>query len=382
MTWNKIAFFMPSLERGGIERIVVNLARGFVERGNQVDLVCSQIRDEFSQKIPEAVKIVKIGPAKERIGLSRLITSQVQLATSSLLDFISYLRREEPDVLLAMQCSVVAVWATKLAGVSTRLIVRESNTPSVAINQKQHWISRITPYAKRWSYPKANAIVTNSAGAKRDLARLLRLPTERINLIYNPTFDDSILEQAKEPVDHPWFKDDQPPVILGVGRLTRQKDFPTLLRAFARVRRELPARLVILGEGEDRPKLEKLAGELGVTKAVDMPGFVDNPYKYMARADLFVLSSRYEGMPNVLVEALAVGTPAVATDCPSGPREILPKEALVPVGDDKEMARKIKNLLENKQVAGRLLKGVQRKVDLFRPDTCSQRYIGLIEKHE
>jgi glycosyltransferase involved in cell wall biosynthesis len=177
----------------------------------------------------------------------------------------------------------------------------------------------------------------------------MRLPRERVEVVYNPVITPAMLAQARQQPDHPWFGAGQPPVILGVGRLTRQKDFPTLIRAFAEVRRRRPARLIILGEGEDRPELEALIGELGLADHVALPGFRDNAMAYLAGSALFVLSSAWEGLPTVLIEALAAGARVVSTDCPSGPREILQDGrlgVLVPVGDAPALARAMANALD------------------------------------
>ena len=160
-------------------------------------------------------------------------------------------------------------------------------------------------------------------------------------MLNNPVVTPDLLEQAAAPLDHPWFGPDQPPVILGVGRLHPQKDYPTLLRAFAKLRAQRQARLVIIGEGGERPALESLAAELGVDGDVDLPGFTRNPYRFMGRAAIVALSSRWEGSPNILVEAMACGTPVVATDCPSGPAETLENGRygrLVPMGDPAALA--------------------------------------------
>jgi glycosyltransferase involved in cell wall biosynthesis len=176
------------------------------------------------------------------------------------------------------------------------------------------------------------------------------IPRSHIQVIYNPIVTPDLQAKAKAPLEHPWFRSGEPPVILAAGRLTAQKDYSMLIRAFARVRQVRPARLMILGEGEDRPILEELARQLGVEQDVSLPGFVMNPYPYMAHAALFVLSSRWEGLPTVLVEALYCGAPLIATDCPSGPREILRDGQygqLVPVGDDIFLARAIETTLDS-----------------------------------
>jgi len=177
-------------------------------------------------------------------------------------------------------------------------------------------------------------------------------------------------------LNHPWFAPGEPPVILSVGRLTKQKDYPTLIRAFALVHRERPARLMILGEGEERPKLEALIQELSLDDDVSLPGFVDNPYAYMARSAVFVLSSAWEGLPTVLIEAMAVGTPVVATDCPSGPAEILEGGKwgkLVPVGDVEALAEAIARKISSPMQKSRL-----DVCERFRMDKVIAQYIYIL----
>jgi glycosyltransferase involved in cell wall biosynthesis len=210
-------------------------------------------------------------------------------------------------------------------------------------------IGTLWPYLQRTFYPWASSVVAVSRGAADDLARTSGLPRDRVQVVYNPVITPTMIALAGQTPDHPWFAPGQPPVILGVGRLTRQKDFPTLLRAFAEVRRRRAARLIILGEGEDRSALEALARELGVAGDVALPGFRDNAMAYMARSALFVLSSAWEGLPTVLIEALAAGTRVVSTDCPSGPREILEDGRLgllVPVGDPAALAEAMIDTLD------------------------------------
>jgi glycosyltransferase involved in cell wall biosynthesis len=179
---------------------------------------------------------------------------------------------------------------------------------------------------------------------QHDLITNFRIPPHKVQQIYNPLPLAWIRQHAQVPVQHPWFAAGQPPVILGVGRLERAKDFATLIRAFAKVRAEQEARLMILGEGSMRLQLEMLVRQLGLSECVALPGFDPNPFRYMARAKVFAMSSIYEGFPNVLVQALACGCPVVSTDCPSGPSEILNSGAygyLVPVGDVDALAASI-----------------------------------------
>jgi glycosyltransferase involved in cell wall biosynthesis len=205
----------------------------------------------------------------------------------------------------------------------------------------------------RWSYPRADAVVAVSDGVADDLARRLRVPRSRIHVVPNPIVTPDLADLARRRVDPTSFAAGAVPVILGVGRLTMQKRFDLLIEAFARVRRRHDARLMILGEGEDRPQLEALIRQLGLEQQVALPGFVANPFAYMARARVFVLSSAWEGLPGVLIQALACGTAVVATDCDSGPREILQGGRLgrlVPVGDVAALADAISSTLDEPPV--------------------------------
>jgi glycosyltransferase involved in cell wall biosynthesis len=190
---------------------------------------------------------------------------------------------------------------------------------------------------------------------REDMAQVTGIPRERITVIFNPSVvGTEVAEKARAPLDHPWFELGQPPVLVAVGRLQEQKDYPTMIRAFAQVRQARPVRLLILGEGKERPVLEAQIEELGLQEDVSLPGFVTNPYAYLARASLFVLSSRWEGLPTVLIEALCCSTPVVSTDCPSGPREILQGGKygrLVPVGDAEALARAITAALDEQRTS-------------------------------
>ena len=331
-----VAIFITYLHGGGVERVLVNLARGFVEQGLSVDLVLVKAEGVFLSLIPPEVRVVNLEG-------KRLI--------SSLPNLVHYLQQNKPTALLStmQDINLVALWSRRLAGVSTRVVVSVHNTVSQESQNSTQFKRRFAPYLARWFYPWADAIVTVSQGAAEDLV-LLGLSSERIKVIYNPVVTPELFEKANQPVDHPWFDPGSPPVILGVGRLEKQKDFPTLIRSFAQVQQQRPARLMILGEGKERPYLEALVQELGLGENVSLPGFVSNPYAYMARAAVFVLSSLFEGLPTVLIEAMAGGTKVVSTDCESGPAEILSNGQygkLVAVGDIKGLAEAIISTLES-----------------------------------
>ena len=336
---NRIAIFMPSLFGGGGQRSMLNLAHGIASCGHPVDLVLAQTEGAFLTDVRRSVRVVDLKASR---------------ALTSLPALVRYLRREQPEVMLSVfgYVNIIALWARRLAGVRTRLFVNEQNTVSLEAGNASNWRGRLTPALMKRFYPWANGIVVVSRGVRDDLAQLTNISRERITVIYNPSVVRAeVWEKAQTPLEHPWFKPGQPPVLLAVGRLQPQKDYPLLLEAFAQVRRAQPVRLIILGEGKERPFVEARIKELGLEQDVDLPGFVKNPYAYMARASLFVLSSRWEGLPTVLIEALCCGIPVVSTDCPSGPREILRDGKygqLVPVGDVESLTRAIKTTLEEK----------------------------------
>jgi glycosyltransferase involved in cell wall biosynthesis len=331
MRHGPVAFFLPSLRGGGAERVTVNLVEGMLEQGGMVDVVLAAGEGPYLERLPAGARVVDLKS-------SRILRSLVPLTR--------YLRREQPRALVSTMhhANLVALWAARLAGGSIPVVVTVHNTLSVSAHEPGRMNRVFLPGLIRAFYPWAARIIAVSRGTADDLARTTGIPRERIEVIYNPVITPSMLDQARRPPDHPWYAPGQPPVILGVGRLTWTKDFPTLIRAFAEVRRRRPARLIILGEGEERAALTALAEELNVADDVALPGFQDNAPAFMAGARLVVLSSLGEALPTVLIEALAAGTPVVSTDCPSGPREILRDGrlgVLVPVGDVAAMAEAI-----------------------------------------
>jgi glycosyltransferase involved in cell wall biosynthesis len=324
----RVAIFAAHLGAGGAERAMLNLAGGLAERGCRVDLVLSRAEGDYLGAVPGSVRIVDLGAGRVIASLPRLVR---------------YLRRERPASMLAClnYVNIVALWARRLARVPTRLVVNEQNTLSLDAPLSSRRRHRLLPALAARFYPWADGIVAVSQGSADDLARTARLSPDRIQVIHNPIVTPDLRRLADAPVKHPWFAPGEPPVVLAVGRLSAQKDFRTLIRAFGLLTREREARLVVLGEGSERPALETLVADLGLQGAVDLHGRVGNPYAYMSRAAAFVLSSRYEGLPSVLIEALFCGVPIVATDCPSGPAEILQGGAygrLVPVGDISALA--------------------------------------------
>jgi glycosyltransferase involved in cell wall biosynthesis len=331
----RIALFLPSLNGGGAERVMINLAKGFLSLDYHVDMILAKAEGSYLDQVPSGVNIIGLNSSKVLFSLPGLVR---------------YLRKYRPAVIYSAisHANIIALWAKSLASVKTKVVACEHSTLSRSIQNPVNFRDKLLPYFMRRFYPQA-CVVAVSQGVADDLSRVLKLPRDRIYAIANPIVEPKILDLSKEPVVDPWFMFGDQPVILSVGRLTEAKDFGTLIKAFAEVLKVKDCRLVILGEGEKRRELESLIESLNLVNKISMPGFVDNPYKYMRQASVFVLSSKWEGLPNVLIEAMACGTPLVATDCPSGPNEILQNGEyglLVSVGDKDKMAEAILQQLE------------------------------------
>jgi glycosyltransferase involved in cell wall biosynthesis len=329
-----IALFLPNLRGGGAERVMVNLARGLAGRGCRVDLVLAKAEGPHLSKVAEDVRVVDLRSC-------RVVTSVLPLS--------KYLRSERPDVLVSAlyHANVAALLARRLSRVSTRVIPTVHIPPSEDIARSNSRKTSILHTLTRWCYPWADAIVAVSRGTADDVVQTTGVPPQLVRVIY-PEVTPGIRELAKAPVEHPWFAPGEPEVILGMGRLGPQKDFPTLIKAFALLRKDHDHRLMILGEGEQRRHLERLVHELGLAGDVSLPGFVENPFAYLARSSLFVLSSAWEAAPAVLIEALALDVPVVSTNCRTGPDEILNNGQygrLVPVGDVEALAGAMREAL-------------------------------------
>lgn len=355
---------------------MLHLAAAFVTAGHQVDLLLCHPKGAFLNTVSPAINVVVLKPSQEWASRLRVLMANPRLALTLLLpillphkppktirylsDLTAYLVREQPDALLSAKthANLVAIWAKQSADVQTRIVVSERSTMSTVIQNSRKWRWRFAQPLIRKVYPHAHLVIAVSHGVAEDISTCTGLSQERIPTIYNPILTEHIQTQSILPITHSWLKNKEIPIILGVGRLVPAKDFSTLLKAFAHIHAKRSARLIILGEGRERPTLEKLARELGIASDLSLPGFEDNPYAFMAQASVFVLSSRLEGLPNALLEALACGCPVVSTNCRSGPQEILDNGAfgpLVPVGDDKALAEAIFHTLEHPPKAEKLL---------------------------
>lgn len=398
----RLGLFIASLAGGGLERTMLALAAGLAARGHAVTLLPCRCEGRLANLLPPGPVLQ---PLERRSALAGRVAA-LWADRSALLPLLrpfllvrkppgpvpylrslaDWLRRERPDGLIACmpQENLVALMARDLAGTSTRVLLTEHNTLSAIVRRARSAGHRELPPLIGHAYRRADAVVAVSTGVADDLAATSGLPRGMIHVIHNPAVPADVARRAAEPVEHPWLQPGQPPVVLGVGRLAPQKDFALLLRAFALLPREQPARLVILGEGPDpqatakrRAQLEALAQKLGIADRLALPGHTENPFAWMARASVFVLSSTHEGFGNVLPEAMACGCPVVSTDCPSGPAEILENGRwgrLVPVGDAVAMAEAIQATLAAPPDPADL----RRRAAAFHLDAAVDRYEALL----
>ncbi len=364
-----VALFLPTMGGGGAEKMFRRLAVEFAGQGMKVDLVLATDGGPNAEGLPADIRIIDLHR-------SRVLASIEPLAR--------YLNAAKPDAMISTlaHANIAAVCARALTARKPQLILREANTLTADSAETPGVKGRVLPTLARLSYPRADAIVAVSTGVADDLVEHVGVPRALVRVIHNPTYDSMILTRMVEPVDHPWFDDGGPPIALSVGRLSAQKRFDILIRAVAVARRSRPVRAMILGEGEERLRLHALIRELGLDDHVVLPGFQTNPYAYMWRARLYVMSSAFEGFPNALVEAMACGLPIVSTDCPGGPREILGMDGsgtgsygtLVPMDDPGALAQGI--LLELGREHDCLI--IQRRAREFSSQRAAARYIDLM----
>ena len=331
-----IAMYLPTMAGGGGERVFAMLSGAFVERGHKVSLLLNKAEGPNLAHVHPAVRVVDLHAPRSVMAIPRIA---------------GFIRRNRPDVLLSGLgvSNVIAVAGRALAAAPTAIVISIHSLLSSQIWPGDNWQYKTLRWVAPFAYPKADGIIVISDAVAEDLASITTIGRSRMTRIHNPLAPD-VWTQAEEPLDDPWFNDPDTPVLLGVGRFVPAKDFATLLRAFASVRERRATRLVILGEGQLRGDLTSLAKALGVAEHVRMPGYVTNPFPYMRQAAVFVLSSANEGFGNVIIEALACGTPVVSTEAGGAAAEILDGSsygALVPVGDAAAMASAIEETLDH-----------------------------------
>ena len=344
-----LAVLLATSGHSGVDRVMNNLLPAIAARGIKVDLL--HIKNHGPYIDDPKINVIPLGSAH---------------VNTSLTAVIRYLREQQPDVLFCDKDKVnrLALWARRLAGVKTRVVIRTGTTISIDMAHRKFSQRLIQTLSMRLFYRWADAIVVPSEGAADDLAQVCRLPRERVKAVPSPVITPQFNSALESPVTHTWLQNRKTPVILAVGELSPRKDFATLVRAFARVKKQQPVKLILLGKGKQQSSLRQLAQTLNINEdEFDMPGFEKNPYAYMAHADIFVSTSRWEGAPVVVMEALGAGLAIISSDCPSGPREILANGRygkLFEIGDDEALAKAILDTLAQPPDQSTILAGAAR----------------------
>jgi glycosyltransferase involved in cell wall biosynthesis len=363
MKKKSLAIYLPSLASGGAERLHIGLAPTFLATGWDVTFVLQHATGAFLPMVPKEARVVALNRGR---------------TLSSLPPLVRFLKQERPDILLSNlgHNNIIAIWATLLARTNTRAIVSQHSALSAECNHARNWQYRVLPWFYKMFLPFAHGIICVSQGVATDLTQTAGIKPESISIIHNPVIFHDFADKLNTPVDHPWLADKRAPVVLAVGRLQAQKDFTTLISAFALLAKKRDIRLIVLGEGDQHAELSKHAQNLGVGDRVDLPGFITNPLPYMRAANVLVMSSLYEGFGNVLVEALACGTPVVSTDCQHGPVEVLEHGRygqIVAVGDPEGMAAAIEETIDHPPPEQVLIERAQD----FTADRAIAQYLQL-----
>jgi glycosyltransferase involved in cell wall biosynthesis len=371
MSRPRISILTHNISGGTFTNLCMALIRGFQELGVDCNLVVLDATDQELAKYPDIP----------------IVTLNVKRTTFSLMATVRYLRAYQPDILLPMPWyfNIVAIWAKYLSGAKTKVILGEHNIISLeaSIEHRDKLHLRFLPILMRYTYPYGDGLVGVSKDTITDLTETLKIGAKiPMQVILNPINPDRVQQLAKEPIDHPWFHSSDIPTIVTVARLAKQKQLDGLIRAFAEVVKVTPARLLILGEGPLRVELEHLCQELGIAAAVSMPGYDPNPYRYMAKCDLFVLASAWEGCPIALQEAMACGAAVVVTDAPGGMKDIIEDGKygmMVPTGDPDALAAGILQILTQPELKQHYRQQAQQRSQEFHYSNISKQYFDFCQ---
>ncbi len=351
----KIAVFLSSFRAGGGEKNLVNLANSLVDLGFEVDIPVIKPVGQLKEKITSKINIISIDAGRIVFSIPKMIT---------------YLRKNKPDMVISTDefTHIISLISRKLSKIETKIVFRMGNMFSILFSHYKGFKQKvIIPFITKRIYKYADIFVANSFGVADDVLKFFKISKNKIKVIHNPKSINEIRKKGEEKAGHSWLDNKTLPVILFVGRIREQKDIPTLIKAFAEVICKKPARLLFVGVGREQKRLEKLIEELNIKECVDFFGFSDNPYSFMTKADIFVTTSIWEGFSNSLQEAMICGASVIATDCSSGPREMIAPDTdvlyrmsegieygkygiLVPMKGIKELSKAIQSLLEKENM--------------------------------
>jgi len=369
-----IVYFFPIFRDDTMARWAENVGGNHDKKEYSVSFIGKKIEESFKTQISKNISVDCLGNF---------------FMPGMFFSLVKYFRKKHPDIFVSASphINTLVVIAKIISGVKTKIVLTEHNNFSffaiTARSSYRRFVAKyILPYFMRIFYPLSDAIICVSKGVAEDLIKIIKYKN-KVEIIYNPAQNNRIYELMEESVNHPYFLNPKIPIILAAGRLVRQKDYPTLFLAFKLIIKKMPARLVILGEGSEREKLEKLVLQLGISENVVFLGYQKNPYKYMKNASIFVLSSIEEGFGNVIVEAMACGTPVVSTNCKSGPGEIIENNKngiLVPVGDYKALSEAIIRVFESHSLRQTLSIEGAKRAKYFSAEKSVREYEKVFKK--
>jgi glycosyltransferase involved in cell wall biosynthesis len=369
----RVLFFTTRLGGGGAEMQALRIANQLDPAEFTVDIAVCRPGGEYERLLVPHVTLHHLVHPRIRSSTAGLVAAAIPLRR--------LVQRLEPDIVCSFMdgpnvIAALAVDRRPRNGRRPRVVACVQNTLSKELGEGSHPVKRAVLALVRRTYPRLDRIIALSRGVADDLVQIVPAAAPLVTVIYNAGLDDTLASRAAAPLEEAPDSGGKG-VVVACGRLAAQKGYPHLLDAFARVNRETGAQLWILGEGPDRAAIESRIAQLGLSGAVHLLGFRKNPYPYMARADVFVLSSLYEGFGNVIVEAMAVGAPVVATDCPHGPAEIITNDVnglLVPTADPTALAAALSRALGDRQLARRLAEAGRARAQDFHVTKIAARF--------
>jgi glycosyltransferase involved in cell wall biosynthesis len=360
----KVFFVIPSLAGGGAEKVITILLKHLNRDKFSLKLMLFNKIGEHLKAVPNDVEIIDLNK-RTRWDFFKLIFK-----------LRAIVKEEKPDILFStlVYANIVTVLSGLFLQKRPRIVIREAN------NYKMYFpyirLKILKTILMQFTYKKASKIIVISKGLKNGLSEKFKIQEQQIEVIYNPIDIGEITRLRGEIIAHPFIENNIPTVI-SIGRLSRQKNFELLLNAFALVIKEIPTCLIIVGQGELKDKLQFLSKTMGIDKYVYFAGFQRNPFAWLAKADLFVLSSRWEGFGNVIIEAMACGVPVISSDCPSGPNEIIESEKngmLVPVNNADLLAKSMIRLLTNREEKKRICQNAYESIKKFDVANITSKY--------
>ena len=372
MNLQKISFFLPKLTYGGAERVIIDIANNLSKRGYLIDIVLAKGGNTYIDEINPSINVVNLN------------------SKSTFLSFFPlsrYIKNSSPDGIISAlsHANCIVLLAKKIINHNTKIVVSERNISYLHTRNKIGFKRILLDWLIKYLYPEAKCIVTVSEGVRQSIISTYKFKEDQVRCILNPIDFKKINKLKSESILNSEIinelKSENKKLILSVGSLTAQKNYSLLIKSFKIVSEKVNCKLIILGEGPERANLNELCRNLKIdSKSISLPGFIANPFPYMKVSDLYVLSSLWEGLPNVLIQALACNCKIISTDCDAGPREILEDGKwgrLTKVNDINSLANAmIEELSEKNQKYSNLKMG---SLNRFNIDKVTNQYLEALE---